>query len=40
LFTNLISNAIKYNREQGIINIKLYQADNYLVTELKTAVSD
>ena len=35
LFTNLISNAIKYNREQGIINIKLYQADNYLVTEIK-----
>lgn len=35
LFTNLISNAIKYNREQGIINIKLNQADNYLVTEIK-----
>jgi signal transduction histidine kinase len=35
LFTNLISNAIKYNREQGIININLYQADNYLVTEIK-----
>jgi len=35
LFTNLISNAIKYNREQGIINIKLYQADNYLITEIK-----
>ncbi|MDP2362463.1 MAG: response regulator, partial [Ignavibacteria bacterium] len=35
LFTNLISNAIKYNRDQGIINIKLYQAENYLVTEIK-----
>jgi two-component system, OmpR family, phosphate regulon sensor histidine kinase PhoR len=35
LFTNLISNAIKYNREQGIINIKLYQSENYLVTEIK-----
>ena len=30
LFTNLISNAIKYNRDQGIINIKLYQSENYL----------
>ena len=35
LFTNLISNAIKYNRDQGIINIKLYQSENYLVTEIK-----
>lgn len=35
LFTNLISNAIKYNREQGIINIKLYQSENYLITEIK-----
>ena len=35
LFTNLISNAIKYNRDQGIINIKLFQADNYLITEIK-----
>lgn len=35
LFTNLISNAIKYNREQGLININLYQSDNYLVTEIK-----
>lgn len=35
LFTNLISNAIKYNRDQGLININLYQADNYLVTEIK-----
>ena len=35
LFTNLISNAIKYNREQGLININLYQAENYLVTEIK-----
>lgn len=35
LFTNLISNAIKYNREQGMININLYQSENYLVTEIK-----
>jgi signal transduction histidine kinase len=35
LFTNLISNAIKYNREQGIITINLYQSDNYIVTEIK-----
>ncbi|HEX9253456.1 MAG TPA: ATP-binding protein, partial [Ignavibacteriaceae bacterium] len=35
LFTNLISNAIKYNRDQGIINIRLYQAENYLITEIK-----
>ncbi|MCZ2268997.1 MAG: response regulator [Ignavibacteriales bacterium] len=35
LFTNLISNAIKYNRDQGIININLYQSDNYVVTEIK-----
>ena len=35
LFTNLISNAIKYNRDQGIININLYQSENYLVTEIK-----
>ena len=35
LFTNLISNAIKYNRDQGIINIKLFQFENYLVTEIK-----
>ncbi len=35
LLTNLISNAIKYNREQGIINIRLFQTENYLVTEIK-----
>lgn len=35
LFTNLISNAIKYNRDQGIINISLYQSDNYIITEIK-----
>ena len=35
LFTNLISNAIKYNRDNGIININLYQAENYLITEIK-----
>ena len=35
LFTNLISNAIKYNRDQGIINISLYQSNNYIITEIK-----
>lgn len=35
LFTNLISNAIKYNSDQGIINISLYQSDNYIITEIK-----
>lgn len=35
LFTNLISNAIKYNRDHGIINIRLYQTENYLITEIK-----
>jgi signal transduction histidine kinase len=35
LFTNLISNAIKYNREQGTITIKLSLSDNYLLTTIK-----
>lgn len=35
LFTNLISNAIKYNRDQGTITIKLSLSDNYLVTMIK-----
>jgi PAS domain S-box-containing protein len=35
LFTNLISNAIKYNRDQGIITIKLSKVDDYLLTEIK-----
>ena len=35
LFTNIISNAIKYNREHGNINIKLSSSDGYLLTEIK-----
>jgi PAS domain S-box-containing protein len=35
LFTNLISNAIKYNREQGTIIIKLSLSDDYLLTTIK-----
>ncbi|MFZ2323991.1 MAG: ATP-binding protein [Ignavibacteriaceae bacterium] len=35
LFTNLISNAIKYNRDNGTITIDLFVSDNYLVTEIK-----
>ena len=35
LFTNLISNAIKYNREHGTITIKLSILDDYLLTEIK-----
>lgn len=35
LFTNLISNAIKYNREQGTITIKLSLSDDYLLTIIK-----
>ena len=35
LFTNLISNAIKYNREHGNIIIKLSTSDDYFLTEIK-----
>ncbi len=35
LFTNLISNAIKYNREQGKIIIRLSVVDDYLLTAIK-----
>ncbi len=35
LFTNLISNAIKYNREQGTITIKLSLSDDYLLVTIK-----
>jgi PAS domain S-box-containing protein len=34
LFTNLISNAIKYNKEEGIINIKISGSDNFVLTEI------
>lgn len=35
LYTNLISNAIKYNRLQGSVVIKIYHAGNFVVTEIK-----
>lgn len=35
LFTNLISNAIKYNREQGLVTITISSSDSYLITEIK-----
>jgi PAS domain S-box-containing protein len=35
LFTNLISNAIKYNKTGGSININITQSGNYIVTEIK-----
>lgn len=35
LFTNLISNSIKYNREQGSLVIKSYVEGNYIITEIK-----
>jgi two-component system phosphate regulon sensor histidine kinase PhoR len=35
LFTNLISNAIKYNHEQGNIAVNISVSENYLITEIK-----
>lgn len=35
LFTNLISNAIKYNRPAGSITIKLNQIGKFVVTEIR-----
>lgn len=35
LYTNLISNSIKYNRQQGSIIIKIYHTGNFVVTEIK-----
>jgi PAS domain S-box-containing protein len=35
LFTNLISNGIKYNKQDGALNIKIEKVDDYLVTEIK-----
>jgi two-component system, OmpR family, phosphate regulon sensor histidine kinase PhoR len=34
LFTNIISNAMKYNKENGSINISVIQTGNYLVTKI------
>ncbi|MFO7524674.1 MAG: response regulator [Ignavibacteriaceae bacterium] len=35
LFTNLISNAIKYNNELGLININIKNSGNFVLTEIK-----
>lgn len=35
LFTNLVSNAIKYNNERGTININITSSGNFLLTEIK-----
>ena len=35
LFTNLISNGIKYNKQNGSLIIKIEKIDDYLVTEIK-----
>ena len=35
LFTNLISNAIKYNKTDGSINIIINSSGNYIITEIK-----
>ncbi len=35
LFTNFISNAIKYNKENGAISIAVLKSENYLITEIK-----
>ena len=35
LVTNLISNAIKYNKENGTIDISIFLSDNYLNFEVK-----
>jgi signal transduction histidine kinase len=35
LFTNLISNAIKYNNDLGLINISVKTSGNFVVTEIK-----
>ncbi|NWG28001.1 MAG: response regulator [Ignavibacteriaceae bacterium] len=35
IFTNLISNAIKYNTENGTISIIVSKSEDYLITEIK-----
>jgi signal transduction histidine kinase len=35
LFTNLISNGIKYNKQNGSLVIKIEKINDYLVTEIK-----
>lgn len=35
LFTNFISNAIKYNKENGSVSITISKSGDYLITEIK-----
>jgi PAS domain S-box-containing protein len=35
VFTNLISNAVKYNKDNGSIEILSYSGENYLIVEIK-----
>jgi PAS domain S-box-containing protein len=35
LFTNLISNAIKYNKDNGTIDIKIQSVDKYILASIK-----
>jgi PAS domain S-box-containing protein len=35
LFTNLISNGIKYNKQSGLLKIKFCNENDYIVTEIK-----
>jgi len=35
LFTNLVSNGIKYNKQNGSLLIKIEKMDDYIVTEIK-----
>jgi signal transduction histidine kinase len=35
LFTNLISNGIKYNKQNGSLDINIERIDDYIVTEIK-----
>lgn len=34
LFTNIISNAIKYNSDNGEISVRIYNSDSYIITEI------
>jgi two-component system, OmpR family, phosphate regulon sensor histidine kinase PhoR len=34
LYTNILSNALKYNKENGTINISVFNSGNYVVTKI------
>lgn len=34
LFTNILSNSIKYNKDKGLITVKIYYSTNYIVIEI------